>query len=137
MQLIVFAFSFLAALLYTADVQAGSAASADELKARYEEAVRRNDAEGAWRLFCKAATSDEIIAMYRGSVDDTINLPLASIALAPLHKTSMSIPHSVEPIGRLVFTYNLEEQQEPKRVSSFFYYGKANGEYCLALPAIP
>jgi invasion protein IalB len=138
MKFTTFAFLCLAALSRAeASTQVRYTESADELKVQYEEAIRRHDTEGAWRLFCKAPTSDEIITMYRRTVTDTINLPVASVALAPLQKKSSSIPHSIEPIGRLVFTYDMEKQEEPKRASSFFYYGRAGGKYCLGLPVVP
>lgn len=130
------AFSFFATLSCVAHAQTIYPMSVEELKARYEEAILRRDGDGAWRLFCQTSTSDDIISMYRRSVANTLYLPVTSVAISPLKPSSSSTPESVEPIGRLVFTYDTAQQEEPKIASSFFRYGKTKGGYCLALPVV-
>ena len=75
--------------------------------------------------------------MYRRSVERTIREPVESIEFAALDPDRQLSPHSVQPLGRMVFTYDESKGSEDFVASSFFYYGKSARGYCLGIPALP
>jgi hypothetical protein len=111
--------------------------SLEELKAKYQQAIGARSPEAAWRLFCQAPTPDRIIEMYRRSVDRTIREPVESIEFAPLDPSRQLSPHSVNPLGRMIFTYDESKRSGDFVVSNFFYYGRSALGYCLGMPALP
>jgi hypothetical protein len=111
--------------------------SPEALKLKYQEAIRARSSEDAWRLFCRAPTPDRIIEMYSRSVERTIREPVESIEFAALDPDRQLSRHSVQPLGRMIFTYDESKQSDDFVVSSFFYYGKSAQGYCLGIPALP
>jgi hypothetical protein len=111
--------------------------SPEALREAYMKAIESTSAEAVWALFCPTNTAKRMRDLYQRTVDSTIGLPLESITLAPLPPKKDTMPHSVEPLGRLVFAFDTSRQTGDVRMaSSFLLYGKTEGGYCLAIPEV-
>lgn len=111
--------------------------SPEALREAYMKAIESKNAEAARALFCPTNTAQRMRDMYQRTIDGTMDLPIQSITLAPLLPQKDTMRYSVEPLGRLVFTFDTSRQTgEVRTAGSFLPYGKTEAGYCLAIPEV-